>query len=242
MPSPPQPARRVVEATAPPPSLSIVMIAFNEAAPLAAVVTELRAALDEAAVPFELILVDDGSADDTLSIMEGLADDGRTQVWTQPNGGIGAALCTGYEALRGDYATWVPADGQIAPESVLALYAHREEATMVASYYTARDDAWYRMVISKSLNALVRLRTGEWKKSGGSYIFRRQAWADYGPKGEASMVISEAFRQALLDAGEPVTEIGIKARARVAGRSKVLNPRAILRTLAGLRRMRRRAG
>ncbi len=225
--------RQVCKTQGKAPELSVVMIAYNEEACLEQVVQELRADLNMAKIDFELLLIDDGSADSSLQLMEHLADE-RTQVWTQNNGGIGAALSTGYEAARGRYATWVPADGQIAPSSVIALFEQRKEASMVTTVYRHRDDPFFRMLISRSLNTLVRLRTGEWKKSGGNYIFERSAWEAHGPREERSMIISELFRQRLVQAGLPVIEIIIDARARVAGHSKVLNPRAILRTLKGL--------
>ncbi|HTU60984.1 MAG TPA: glycosyltransferase family 2 protein [Polyangiales bacterium] len=218
------------------PNLSCVVIAFNEALCLNTVVRELVAALDRAAIGFELVLVDDGSRDQTLERMRELAAwDARIQVVPLPeNRGIGGALRAGFDAARGRFVTWVPADGQIGPDVVTNLYAQRARAPMLTTVYVARADAWYRHVISGSLNRLIEWRTGAAAKSGGNYLFERGLWLAHAPAPDDSMLLSTAFRARLREANVPILEVEIAARARVAGHSKVLNPRTIARTLWSL--------
>jgi len=222
------------------PALSVVVIAFDEEDCIEPVIDELRAALDaEPGLRWELVSVDDGSTDATPAILDRLgALDGRIRVVHQPNKGIGGALRTGFDHARGSHVTWVPADGQIGPEAVLELYRRRDEAAMLTTVYRTRDDHWMRMVISNTLNTMIRVRTGEVARSGGNYLFAREAWLAHGPRDDDSMMISTAFRHALREAGLPPVEVEIDCRARVGGRSKVLNPRTIARTVAQLLRMR----
>jgi glycosyltransferase involved in cell wall biosynthesis len=222
------------------PDLSAVVIAYNEAECIATVVSELRDALEHAALRFELVLVDDGSRDGTLERMRELGSSPALQVVAlQPNRGIGGALRAGFDAARGRYVTWVPGDGQIAPEAVLKLFALREQAPMLTTVYRHRADAFYRHVISRSLNKLIQWRTGRVAKSGGNYLFERRLWQQYSPAPDDSMLLSTAFRQRLSQAGVAIAEVEIDARSRVAGHSKVLNPRTILRTLSALRQLHR---
>jgi glycosyltransferase involved in cell wall biosynthesis len=223
------------------PSLSVVVIAFDEEACLAAVVRELVDRLAREGIDFEVVLVDDGSRDRTLPIMRELAahDPRLSVVALSPNRGIGGALRAGFDAARGEYVTWVPADGQIDPATVVELYRRRAEALMLTTVYVARDDALYRTWISRTLNALIRLRTGEVAKSGGNYLFHRSAWEHHAPLADDTMMISTAFRARLRAAGEAIVEVPIRARARAAGHSKVLNARTILRTLLATARLRR---
>jgi glycosyltransferase involved in cell wall biosynthesis len=216
--------------------LSAVVIAFNESECIAEVVSELRRALESAQLRFEIVMVDDGSSDDTLARMRQLAEGaaGYQVVPLSPNRGIGGALRAGFEAARGTHVTWVPADGQIAPDVVLQLYAARARAPMLTTVYRSRDDAWYRHVISSTLNELIRWRTGTAAKSGGNYLFERRLWLDHAPPQDDTMLLSTAFRSRVRLAGIAILEVEIDARARVAGRSKVLNPRTILRTLKAL--------
>jgi glycosyltransferase involved in cell wall biosynthesis len=217
-----------------PVDLSCVVIAYNEQECIAPVVAELHRALTSAAIAFELVLVDDGSRDTTLACMHELAGThaGVRVVPLSPNRGIGAALRAGFDAARGRFVTWVPADGQIAPDAVLELYAQRARGPMLTTVYRSRADAWYRHVISSGLNRIIRWRTGQAAKSGGNYLFERALWLEFAPAADDSMLLSSAFRQRLRQAQVPVLEIEIDARSRVAGQSKVLNARTILRTLA----------
>jgi SAM-dependent methyltransferase len=219
-----------------PPELSVVVIAYNEDACLLPVVRELRAALDQSGIAHQLVLVDDGSADATLAHMRVLErEDAATLVVPlAPNRGIGGALRAGFDAARGRYVTWIPADGQIGPDVVTALYERRKQAAMITTVYRSRNDAWYRHAISGTLNRLIELRTGQVAKSGGNYLFERSAWERHAPPEDDSMLLSSAFRSHLRDAGEPIEELEVDARARVAGRSKVLNPKTIARTLRAL--------
>jgi SAM-dependent methyltransferase len=223
------------------PALSVVVIAFNEEECLERVVNELSAELALRAIAFELVLVDDGSSDGTLAIMQRMAArDGRLRVVPlSPNRGIGGALRAGFDAARGGHVTWVPADGQIGPDTVVTLFERRDEAPMLTTVYEARDDAFYRMWISKTLNTIIRMRTGQVAKSGGNYLFARDVWTKYAPRDDDTMMISTTFRKNLHDAGETILEVPIRARARVAGSSKVLNPRTIGRTLAATVLMRK---
>lgn len=218
------------------PALSVVVIAFNEQECIEPVTRELEDALEHARIAFELVLVDDGSQDFTLARMRELeASDRRVRVVAlRPNRGIGGALRAGFDAATGEWVSWVPADGQIAPETVVELFRRRHEATMLTTVYRSRADAWYRHAISQTLNVAIRASTGQQAKSGGNYLFARAAWQRLGPRDDDSMMISTAFRKSLREAGEPIVEVQIDARARHAGRSKVLNPRTIVRTVAAL--------
>jgi hypothetical protein len=111
---------------------------------------------------------------------------------------------------------------------------------MITTVYRSRDDAWYRHAISSTLNRLIEAGTGQRAKSGGNYLFERRLWQQHAPRDDDSMMLSTAFRANLRAAGERIDELAIDARARVAGHSKVLNPRTILRTLHGLTKVRRR--
>lgn len=234
--------RKRIAVTAAEADLSVAVIAFNEQEAIVPVSLELRNALASAGMRFEVVLVDDGSSDGTLAAMQGLAaQDARFRIVAlNPNRGIGGALTAGFDAARGNYITWIPGDGQIPPAVVLELYARRYEAPMLTTIYRTRDDAWYRMVISKTLNTMIEASTGQVAKSGGNYLFHRDEWTHHAPAADDTMMISTAFRAALRAAERPIVEVEIDCRARHSGRSKVLNPKTILRTLAGLGKLTKR--
>src|SRR5256885_2564620 len=97
---------------APHPSLSIVIPVYNEQENLETLVKAIFTVFSADADFLELILVDDGSHDDTASLALQYADcDSRIRLLRhQSNRGLGAAIRTGLEAAGGDLILYTDAD------------------------------------------------------------------------------------------------------------------------------------
>lgn len=101
----------------PQPRLSLVMPAFNEEGTIA---TAIERCLAEPFV-LEVIVVDDGSTDKTVAILEGM-DDPRIRVIQHPhNQGKGAAIRTGITAATGDFVGIQDADLEYDPADLAKL-------------------------------------------------------------------------------------------------------------------------
>src|SRR4051812_1877584 len=110
------------------PSTSILVPAYNEAAAIGGVLAAIQAVQTRLDGPSELIVIDDGSKDDTGRV----AAQAGARVITHPyNRGKGAALKTGIRAARGETIVVVDADGQHNPEDIPRLLAHRARYDMV---------------------------------------------------------------------------------------------------------------
>jgi glycosyltransferase involved in cell wall biosynthesis len=97
---------------------------FNEAANVGATVGRVRESLTGKLESFEIVAVDDGSTDDTASILRELAGEVPELVVAgySHNRGRGAALRAGFAASRGRYVVTIDADLSYGPEHILQLH------------------------------------------------------------------------------------------------------------------------
>ncbi len=100
--------------------LSIVIPAYNEAEAIGPVLEQLRTTMDEAGLPYEILVVDDGSQDNTAEVAKTMG----VRVLRHPqNRGYGAALKTGIRQAAYDLIAITDADGTYPNNRIPALYA-----------------------------------------------------------------------------------------------------------------------
>jgi len=220
--------------------LSIVVFAFDEEENIAAVLGELRAWLDVHEPGAELVFVDDGSRDHTREeAARALAGTRAVVLRHERNRGIGAALKTGVAAASGAFVTFLPADGQIAPDAIRTLRDAQREAgaDVVLSVYDHRDDGLDRKLLSAGVRALITLVHGVRLHSDGPYLFRRSLFlAEQLPPD--TFFLNFEFPIRVLAAGLRVATVTIACRPRRAGFSKSTGLRrvaGVARDLLGLR-------
>ncbi|MFI5213840.1 MAG: polysaccharide deacetylase family protein [Gemmatimonadales bacterium] len=115
-------ARREVYDPAFRPPVSVVIAAFNEATVIEQTV---RAALDSEWPELEVIVVDDGSTDDTSGVIErGFAGEPRVRLARQSNQGKAAALNAALALARYDILVGFDADTQVEPDAIGRLARH----------------------------------------------------------------------------------------------------------------------
>lgn len=201
--------------------LSVIVFAQNEAANVAPVLQELTGWLRSQPYTSEVTFVDDGSTDGTAgAASEALADFPHIVRRHPVNRGIGAAIKTGVAASRGAFATFLPADGQIAPEALAALMAPADRgAEIVLSVYRRRSDGLHRALASAGLRALILAVHGVRLRSEGPYLFRRELF-DPSQLLSDSFFLNFEFPIRAKAAGLRIETVVIDCRARRAGASK----------------------
>ena len=104
--------------------VSIVIPAYNEEKNIIKCISELRAVLRERDIPYEIIVVNDNSKDDTEGVVsaEMEMDDSVRLVNRTPPGGFGRAVRSGIEVVKGDIVVVYMADLSDSPEDVVAYY------------------------------------------------------------------------------------------------------------------------
>lgn len=145
------------------PSLSVVIPAYNEAESIEDVAREALDVIGGRFSDVEIIVVDDGSADDTAGALKALAaEDPRLRVIRHPRrSGKSAAVRTGMLAARAIWAATMDGDGQDDPRSVLDMTDAVDlttvgEAGLVAGCRTNRTDGANRKWASRFANGLRR--------------------------------------------------------------------------------------
>lgn len=131
------------------PAISIVIPLYNEADNVPILQREIRAALE--GWSYELILVDDGSSDDTASRVDSSAEVRLLRF--EKNAGQSAAMLAGMRAARGDTVVLLDGDLQNDPLDIPKLLAEIEKgADLVCGYRMKRQDTVVKKLTSRIAN------------------------------------------------------------------------------------------
>src|SRR5215468_9404297 len=138
-------------------AISVVVPAHNEAPNLERLLREVQAALDPGGLAWELIVVDDGSTDETDAVLGRLAAaDARLRVLRLPQrSGQTAALRAGFRAARGALIATLDADLQCPPAELPSLLTALADADLACGIRAKRHDPLARRIASGMSN-LVR--------------------------------------------------------------------------------------
>lgn len=146
------------------PSVSVVVPVFNEEVNLNELVQRCLAVCGGSGVPFEIILVDDGSSDRSPEMIAEAAgrNEGRiVGVLLNRNYGQHAAVMAGFAESRGDVVVTLDADLQNPPEEIPKLIEKMEEGfDVVGSVRVHRRDTLFRRLSSAIVNKAAQRATG----------------------------------------------------------------------------------
>ena len=147
-----------------PVELSIVAPLLDEAESLPELVSWIARVLGTRGLSYEVILVDDGSTDDSWAVIERLAAaDGRLRgIRFNRNYGKSAALQVGFQAARGRVVCTMDADLQDSPEELPELYRMitEEKFDLVSGWKQKRFDPPSKTIPTKLFNAATRSISG----------------------------------------------------------------------------------
>jgi dolichol-phosphate mannosyltransferase len=216
--------------------LSLVIPAYNEEAVIAQSIAEADASLARLGYEYEILVVDDGSSDQTATLVEEAARSRpRVRLLRHgENGGYGAALRTGFTAARFEYIAFTDADCQFDVSDLGSLLSLADRVPVVVGYRVQRQDPALRRFVSWSYNLLVRTLLGTRVRDCDCAlkVFRKEALAELLPEASGFFVNTEMMARAR-QLGYEVAEVGVRHRARAGGVSKV-SLRDVPRTLRTL--------
>ena len=128
-------------------ALSVVLPAFNEEANIDRVVRDVAAYLDALPIDYEILPVNDGSADQTGAILDRLSQElPRVRPQHHPqNRGYGAALRTGFDAAQKRFVFYMDGDGQFDIKDLdVILPLATDDDHIVTGYRIERRDPFVR--------------------------------------------------------------------------------------------------
>jgi dolichol-phosphate mannosyltransferase len=158
--------------------LSVVVPARNEAENLRELVPEIAAAV--AGIAHEIVIVDDGSTDDTAAAVERLASEGLAvrRVVHRASLGQSAALMSGVLAARADIVATLDGDGQNDPRFIPELVKGLadDKIGLVAGQRVGRKDTLGKRLGSRLANRIRRAMLGDGTRDTGCGLkaFRRE--------------------------------------------------------------------
>ena len=202
--------------------LSVVVPLYNEEESLPHLVEQLLQALRPSGERFELVLVNDGSSDDTARVLEQLSGEvpELVAVLLRKNYGQTAAMAAGFDAACGEVIVSLDGDLQNDPSDIPMLLSKlREGYDLVSGWRHQRQDAAIqRKLPSKIANRLIGRVTGVRLHDYGCSLkaYRREVLADMRLYGELHRFLPAlAFIE-----GARITEVKVNHRARQFGSSK----------------------
>jgi glycosyltransferase involved in cell wall biosynthesis len=213
-------------------SLSIVLPCFNEQDNVVEAITQARCAAIRYAFDYEVIVVDDGSSDETRAVADAVAARCPSVhvVAHDHNRGYGAAVRTGIAASRSTWVLLTDADLQFDLGELRLMLPLTIDHDLVAGYRIDRADPPARRFAAHAWNRLMRHSFGVAVRDVDCAfkLIRGDAVRALDLRSDGAMVSTELLVRAA-EAGMRFGEVGVHHRPRIAGDPTGGDPRVVVR-------------
>jgi glycosyltransferase involved in cell wall biosynthesis len=207
--------------------VSVVIPVYEEPETIRELLPELVHLLREEIQSFEVVVVEDGSTDNTLSVLNELAQKFPDYIRVAKhlyNKGNGASLRTGISVARGEIVVTMDADGQHAPKDIFTLINLIPPYDLVIGARTeSYEGSWYRGLANRFFN-----RFSSWLSrheildlTSGFRAMRRHQVLHFLPLFPSGFSAPTTTTMAFLKAGYNVAFTPIHVDQRMAGKSKI---------------------
>ena len=220
------------------PAISAFFPCYNDELAIPKMVRDVHAALAASVADFEIIVVDDGSSDGSVGVLEALrAEVPELRIVVhEANRGYGGALRTGFESATKEWVFYTDGDAQYdASEVVRCIDAASREIDVVQGYKIGRGDSWFRRLIGRTyhhvVRVLFRLRV---RDTDCDFRLIRRELLDQVTLTSTSGTICVEMMRRFQDAGARFTEVGVSHHFRPHGRSQFFRLPAIARSVRQL--------
>ncbi len=210
--------------------LSVVIPAHNEAGSIEATVQGIRSELRGAAIPYEIVVIDDGSTDRTLAIVQGLTGEGDVRGFRSHNArGFGHAVRSGLDRFDGDAVAIVMADASDDPRDLVEYHRLLEAGYDCAfgsrfiSGSHVEDYPRLKLAMNRLVNAGIRVlfRHGYNDTTNAFKAYRREVVETIQPLLSKHFNLTVEMPLKAIVRGHSFAVVPISWRNRRAGESKL---------------------
>lgn len=224
-------------------SITVFFPCYNEQGNVRRVVERAVDVLEKLGADYEILVVDDGSSDDTGRIADEVAaGHGRVRAIHHPrNLGYGAALQSGFRAAAKEVVFYTDGDGQFDLAELPPLLPLMDQYDIVSCYRINRQDnlirkfngwAWTKLV---QFAFSLKLRDVDCAFK----LYKRTIFHDIKMESTGALISTEILARAVRK-GYTVTQRGVHHYPRTAGKQTGASPRVILLAFRELLKLRRR--
>ena len=133
--------------------ISVVLPVYNEATGLGSFYNELKLCLEQLGQPYEVIMVNDGSTDDSLKVIQQLVNTHEQVKYINLSRNFGhqIAISAGIDHAKGDYVVLMDSDGQDPPQEIEQLYKKMLEGfdVVYAKRISRGKEGWLKKITAK---------------------------------------------------------------------------------------------
>jgi glycosyltransferase involved in cell wall biosynthesis len=219
-------------------SVSAFFPCYNDSETIRGLVLSVEKVLKQVTNDHEIIVVDDGSRDNSVAVLRALQADVPSLriVEHVTNRGYGSALATGFGSATKDYVFYTDGDGQYDPGELAQLAAEMKPGIdVVNGYKRSRHDPWYRLLAGSMYQRAARIMFSLPIRDVDCdfRLVRRDALCDIELESKDGAICVELVRK-LRDSGARMTELPVSHYARAYGTSEFFKPVRIFRALRGV--------
>jgi glycosyltransferase involved in cell wall biosynthesis len=215
-------------------SVSAFFPCYNDEHSIPVMVHDVRRSLVDAVDDFEIIVVDDGSADGSFEVLTAIAAEvpELRVVRHDVNRGYGGALLSGFAAATKEWIFYTDGDAQYdAGEITRCIAAVTADVDVVQGFKIGRGDPWYRKLIGRAYHHVVKFMFRlPVRDTDCDFRFIHSRVMEKVELTSTSGVICVEMMHAFDRAGVRFVEVGVSHHARPYGRSQFFRIRAIARS------------
>ena len=224
-------------------SLSVFFPTYNEEGNIENVVENAKKVLPSVAKKWEIIIVNDGSKDNTLSVAKRVASkDKRISVVNHKvNKGYGGALKTGFSKAKYPWVAFADSDGQFDFSEIKKFISHTKNSDLILGYRLKRADPMSRKIFTFGWAMVARFLVGLDVRdySCGFKLIKKKVFEDVQPLvGEEKVTQIELLVKAGKK-GFKFAEVGVNHYPRASGSQTGADLKVVIKSIGDLIKLRK---